>query len=106
MRRGARALVYLGTAVTVLGLGKLHAAYIGDYDFTGSSRFAWSIAYIVLLCVAAYGTGLPDLVRQRSAMVASLAATAVAALGISFLQILTGSAQLPRYVVLGAAALL
>ena len=106
MRRGARALVYLGTAVAVLGLGKLHAAYIGDYDFTGSSRFAWSIAYIVLLCLAAYGTGLPDVVRQRSAMVASLGATAAAALAISFLQILTGSAQLPRYVVLGSAALL
>ena len=106
MRRGARALLYLGTAAAVLGLGKLHAAYIGDYDFTGSSRFAWSLAYIVLLCLAAYGTGLPEVVRQRTAMVASLAAAAAAALAISFLQILTGSAQLPRYVVLGAAALL
>lgn len=98
--------MYLGTAAAVLGLGKLHAAYIGDYDFTGSSRFAWAITYIVLLCLAAYGTGLPDLVRQRSAMVASLGAVVSAALGISFLQILTGSAQLPRYVVLGSGALL
>jgi lipopolysaccharide/colanic/teichoic acid biosynthesis glycosyltransferase len=106
LRRGARALVYLGTAAAVLGLGKLHAAYIGNYDYTGSSRFAWSIAYIGVLCVSAYGAGLPDVVRQRSAIVASLGATAAAALGVSFLQILTGSAQLPRYVVLGAAALL
>ena len=106
MRRGARALVYAGTAGAVLALGKLHAAYIGNYDFTGSTRFAWSLLYIALLCVSAYATGLPEVVQQRSALVASLGATAAAALAVSFVQLFTGAAQLPRYVVFGAAALL
>ena len=104
MRRGARLLMYLGTAVTVLAWGKYHAAHIGHYDFTGSFRFAWSIAYIVLLCVAAYGVGLPDLpLRLREAVVAALAAAGAAALGISVAQLVFGSQLLPRFVVASSA---
>ena len=47
----------------VLGLSKYHAEVIGDYDFTTSSRFGWAFAYIGLLCLAAYGLGLPELPR-------------------------------------------
>ena len=64
MRRLARLSMYLGTALVVLGLGQVHARYLGFYDFTGSFRFAWSLAYIGLLSVAAYGVGLPDLPRN------------------------------------------
>jgi lipopolysaccharide/colanic/teichoic acid biosynthesis glycosyltransferase len=90
-----------------LGLGKYHAAYIGHYDFTNSFRFAWSLFYVVLLCLAAYAVGLPDLTRgSRSAVVSALASSAVAALAISLVQLLVGSSLLPRFVVFGAAIIL
>lgn len=106
MRRLARALLVAGTAATVLGLSKAHAVR-AEYDFTASSRFGWSLAYTALLVVAAYGAGLPDLARtRRSAVVATIASTAVAATGISLIQLVLGSALLPRFVVLGAPAVL
>lgn len=107
MQRGARALLYLGTAAVVLGLGKLHAAEIGDYDFTGSQRFGWSLAYIVILCVAAFGVGLPDLPRNAyQALFSALGATAAAGVTISVVQLLVGSALLPRFVVFWSALFL
>jgi lipopolysaccharide/colanic/teichoic acid biosynthesis glycosyltransferase len=100
-------LLYVGTAVTVLSLGKFHAAFIGDYDFTSSGRFGWSLAYIVLLCVAAFGVGLPDLPRNAyQALIAAAGATAFAAIGISVLQLLVGSALLPRFVIFWSALFL
>src|SRR5437588_10626214 len=107
MRRVARVLVYLGTAGAVLGLGKYHAANIGHYDYTNSFRFAWSFAYIALLCLAAYGVGLPDLARSwRSAVLSAAGSTGAAAVGISLLQLVAGSTLLPRFVVLGTLLLL
>ena len=102
-------LSFLGAAGVVLGLSKVHAAYVADpaYDFTGSSRFAWAIGYILLLWIAGYGFGLPDL--PRSAREATLVATGVsasAAFGVSILQLVVGDALLPRFVVLGSALLL
>jgi lipopolysaccharide/colanic/teichoic acid biosynthesis glycosyltransferase len=107
VRRGARALLYLGTLGTVLALGKFHAAAIGDYDFTGSHRFGWSIAYVAILCVAAFGVGLPDLPRNAyQALLSAIGATAAAAIGISVVQLLVGSALLPRFVVFWSALFL
>ena len=65
-RRLARTLVYLGLAGIVVGLSKVHAAFVAEptYDYTGSARFSWSIAYIGALCIAAYGF----LVRERTAI--------------------------------------
>ncbi|MEA2843880.1 MAG: hypothetical protein QOJ69_1551 [Actinomycetota bacterium] len=106
MRRAARFLLVVGTAGTVLGLSKAHAVQ-HVYDYSGSPRFAWSIAYIVLLVMAAYGAGLPDITRtRRSAFLAAVASTAAAAVGMSLLQLLVGSAVLPRFVVLSAPAVL
>ncbi len=59
--------MYLGIAAAVLGLSKAHAV-IHEYDYTASFRFAWSLAYITALGVTAYGLGLPDIPRRRSAM--------------------------------------
>jgi lipopolysaccharide/colanic/teichoic acid biosynthesis glycosyltransferase len=109
MRRFARWLLVAGTVATVAGLSKLHAAEVADpaYDYTGSSRFAWSLAFIGLLVVASYGAGLPDLVREsRSIIGAALAATTSAALGISAVQLFTGTALLPRFVVFGSVLVL
>lgn len=102
MTRAARALLVLGTFGAVFGLSKLHASRIATlpYDFTGSFRFGWAIAYVVLLSVAAYGVGLPDLPRtRRSAVASALVATVAAAMAISLAQLVVGDALLPRFVV-------
>jgi lipopolysaccharide/colanic/teichoic acid biosynthesis glycosyltransferase len=108
-RRLARALLYLGTAAAVLGLSKVHAAWVAEtpYDFTGSFRFAWAIAYIGLLSAAAYGVGLPDLPRTlRAAELSAMGATGGAALAMSVIQLVAGDALLPRFVVFGSALVL
>jgi lipopolysaccharide/colanic/teichoic acid biosynthesis glycosyltransferase len=106
VRRLARPLLVLGTVCIVLGLSKAHAAAHG-YDYTASFRFAWSLAYIGILVVAAYGAGLPDLPRtRRAALLAGLGSTLVAAVGISVLQLLLGAPLLPRFVVIGTTGLL
>jgi lipopolysaccharide/colanic/teichoic acid biosynthesis glycosyltransferase len=106
MRRLARPSLVVGTVAVVVGLSKLHAVRHG-YDYTGSARFTWSLAYAVLLIVTAYGAGLPDLSRGwRSAGLTAVASTVAAALVISLAQLATGSALLPRFVVFGTGAIL
>lgn len=106
MRRVARPLLFVGTVAAVAGLSEAHAVAHG-YDYASSSRFAWSVAYMALLALAAYGAGLPELPRSRRAAALNAAsATGAAALGVSVLQLLVGSALLPRFVVLGAPALI
>lgn len=101
-RSVSRVLLFTGVVLVVGGLAKLHAT-ANKYDFTGSSRFAWGISFVVLLWAAAYGTGLPDLVRgRRDAFLSALAALVLPGLGISVLQLLVGDALLPRSVVFGS----
>lgn len=105
MRRAARALLYAGTAAAVLVAAKAHAATNG-YDWSGSGRVAWSLAYIGLLCVTAFGFGFPELLQQRwRAYAGALGAVGVSALCISVVQLGAGAALLPRFVVFGAGAL-
>jgi lipopolysaccharide/colanic/teichoic acid biosynthesis glycosyltransferase len=107
MRRAARPLLYLGVLGVVMALAKVHATWIGHYDLTGSARFAWTLVYAGLLCVTAYGFGLPDVPRTRAAAVAtSVGASFSAAAAMSLLQLFLGDALLPRFVVFGAAILL
>ncbi len=106
MRRLARLLLLAGIAAAVLGLSKAHATAHG-YDYTSSFRFAWSLAYVGLLWAASYGAGLPELARtRRSAALTAAASTGSAALAMSVLQLVAGSALLPRFVVFGAPVLL
>jgi len=106
MRRLARLAVNVGTGVCVLGLGKAHAL-AHDYAFTGTSRFAWSLGFVLALVLAAYGFGIPDLPRtRRSAMLSAVGATAVATASISVIQLFAGDALLPRAVVFGSALVL
>lgn len=107
MLRLARALLYVTTALIVLALGLLHARHVGFYDLTGSSRFGWMLTYIGILCLAAYGTGLPDLPRNAyQFMWTGMAAAGAGALGMSLLQLVVGSQLLPRFVVFWSAVLL
>lgn len=105
MRRAAAALQYAGILGAVFGLSKIHAL-AHSYDFTGSSRLGWAIAYAVLLGVATYSVGLPDLATDRSTILTAAGATAGAAFVMSFCQLVAGSALLPRFTIFGAAALL
>ena len=106
MRRLARPLLLAGIVAAVVGLSKVHAT-THAYDYTDSFRFLWSIAYIALLCAAAYGAGLPELPgSRRSAALTVAASTGAAALAMSVLQLVVGSALLPRFVVFGAPVLL
>lgn len=107
MRRAARPLLYAGVLVIVFGLAQIHASWIGHYSFTGTSRFAWTIAYALILCVLAYGFGLPDAPESRGAALGSAVGAAfLGALSISLLQLFIGDALLPRFVVFGSALLL
>ncbi|HEX3541914.1 MAG TPA: sugar transferase [Acidimicrobiales bacterium] len=107
MRRLARALLYAGTVALVLGLGHIHAVYIGHYPTGASSRLAWELAYSAALGVAAYAVGLPDLARNAyHALWLALCANVVAAAAISFVQLGLGVAILPRFVVFWTASLL
>ena len=95
-----------GIAAAVLGLSKAHAT-AHQYDFTQSFRFAWALAYIGLLWAASYGAGLPELARnRRSAALTAAASTGAAALAMSVLQLVMGSALLPRFVVFGTPLVL
>ncbi|MGH9223611.1 MAG: sugar transferase, partial [Acidimicrobiales bacterium] len=106
MRRCARPLLFLGTASAVVALSKAHAAGNG-YDYTGSPRFGWSAAYILLLALCAYAVGLPDLTRtRRSTVLLTVGSTLAASVGISLLQLVVGSGLLPRFVVLLTPAIL
>lgn len=109
MQRLSRLLLIAGTIAAVVGLSKVHAAWVAEseYDYTGTFRFTWSLAYTGLLLVAAYGVGLPDLARDGRAMAAwSVAAPVAAAVAISVVQLATGDALLPRFVVFGSALVL
>lgn len=107
MRRLARGLLYGGTAIVVLGLARFHAQYIGGYVFHSSSRLPWTVAYVVLLCLAAYGVGLPDLARNAyAAMGAGLLATLSATLVISLAQLVVGAPVMPRFVIFWSVAFL
>jgi lipopolysaccharide/colanic/teichoic acid biosynthesis glycosyltransferase len=109
MRRAARPLLYLGIVAAVVGLSLYHARVIADppYSYTGTFRFGWSLLYIGLLILTAYGFGLPDLPRSpRQAVVTAVGAGVTGALAISIVQLFVGDALLPRFVVFGAPLLL
>ena len=99
MRRLARPLLYGGTVFIVVGLGRYHAQFVGHYYFHSAQRLPWNFAFAGVLCLAAYGMGLPDLDRRRSAWGPALAAGVSGALAISVAQVALGSLLLPRFVV-------
>jgi lipopolysaccharide/colanic/teichoic acid biosynthesis glycosyltransferase len=107
MRRAARPLLYGGVFAVVFGLALVHARVLNDYSFTGTSRFAWTIAYAGILSITAYAFGLPDVPRtRRAALGSAVGASFTGAAAISLVQLFIGDALLPRFVVFGSALLL
>ena len=95
--------------MAVVGLSVYHSRAIADppYSYTGTFRFGWSLLYIAVLMVTAYGLGLPELPRTAGrALVTSVIAAISGAVVISVLQLVTGDALLPRFVVFGSAIVL
>jgi lipopolysaccharide/colanic/teichoic acid biosynthesis glycosyltransferase len=106
VNRVARPLLYVGLVAIVGGLARYHSTVIDDYDFTGTSRFGWTLGYALVLILATYAVGLPDLPRTtRQAVTSAVAAPLAAAVGVSVVQLVTGDALLPRFVVFGSVVL-
>ncbi|MEO5837171.1 MAG: sugar transferase [Acidimicrobiales bacterium] len=109
MRRLSRLLLYSGTIVVVFGMAKLHAAQAASarYDFTASPRLWWTAFFAAVLSLAAFSSGLPDLVvGRRTIAFAATVATIAGAIGVSLAQLTLGAALLPRFVVFGSIAVL
>jgi len=104
MRRSARVLMLLGALSAVFGMAKLHAAS-HSYVFTASDRLGWAFAYVGVLLVAAYATGLPSLARSRNKLLVSAGAAALGATLMSLITLMVGAQLLPRLVIFGAAAI-
>jgi lipopolysaccharide/colanic/teichoic acid biosynthesis glycosyltransferase len=107
--RAARIVQAIGAALLVLGAAWFHAVQVAEpaYSPTGTSRFGWTLVFVGVLTVCAYGMGLPELPRsQRGAAVAAVAAVGMTEVVISVLQLALGQALLPRFVLLGSAGLL
>jgi lipopolysaccharide/colanic/teichoic acid biosynthesis glycosyltransferase len=100
-------MVYAVTLAVVVGLSELHAHLIGHYHFLSGQRGPWDAVYVIILGLAAYGVGIPDLPRSViGAWVSASVAVAVAAVAVSIIQLLVGSGVLPRFVTLGAVVIL
>lgn len=107
MRRAARPLLYAGVLAVVFGLAQIHATQIGHYSFAGTFRFGWTMAYAAIVCVCAYGFGLPEVPRtKRAVLTSAVGASFAGAAVISVIQLFVGDALLPRFVVFGSALLL
>ena len=103
-RRLAFLLVQLITIASLATTVAIHAAR-HDYSATGTERFAWAVAYLVVLVLASYAAGIPDAIDDRSPVLTSLVAATAGALAMSGVQLVVGSAVLPRFVVFGTAGL-
>lgn len=104
--RGARLLLPLGTALLVAGFAYAHATRIAavPYDPLFNPRAPWVAVFALLLILGGYAVGLPDLPRSRSAAVGlTIAALGIGILLVSLIQLVFGSALLPRAVIFGVA---
>ncbi len=102
----ARFMTFVFPAFVVVGLQKVHATWIGSvtYDIFPGPIFWFGLLYGLLLAVAAYGMGLPDVSIQRGkALGVALGVSAVAAGIMSALQLLAGQPLVGRFVIFSSA---
>lgn len=108
-RRFPFVLAYGGIAAVILGFSKVHATWVADrpYDFTASFRLPWAMLFVGFVAMAAYAVGLPDVPRRpRQIAAAAVSAVAGGLIAVSALQLLVGTALMPRFVVVASAAAL
>jgi len=103
MRRSARVLMLFGALSAVFGMAKLHAM-THVYLFTASGRLTWAFAYVGIMLIAAYATGLPSLSRSRNKLLVAAGAAGLGATLMSLVTLGSGGQLLPRFVIFGAAA--
>jgi lipopolysaccharide/colanic/teichoic acid biosynthesis glycosyltransferase len=98
-----RAGYLAAVAGIVLGLGKFHAAAVGNYDLTAASTFPWFFLFSGLLGLSAYIAGVPDRVStlQRAMYYGAISGLA-SVLAMAALQAVIGTPLLPRFVLSGA----
>jgi len=89
--------LFAAILATVLGIGKIHARYIGLYDLTGSSRFAWILVYSSLCWAIAYAFGLPEQTVPSSRWKSALLASTVSCFLFIGVQTAIARVVLPRF---------
>ncbi len=103
MRALIRFMVPASVVIVLVALGVAHATLIGHYRFAGGERFAWYTVYAVFLIIAGEALGIPRIRGRMNALWSSLAATLLAAAGMSLVQLLVATPVLPRFVVFASA---
>ena len=104
--RVARVAQLAGIAFFAGGAAYLHATRLAQprYAFTGAPRIWWTMAFVGLLALFAYGLGLPEVTRgRRQAGASAIGAVALAELSISVSMLILGQALLPRFVLAAGA---
>ncbi len=94
----------LGTVVITLFFAAIHATRLAPtpYPVFGTQRLVWTIAFVGMVLVASYASGLPELPTSRLyALGAALGAVTVGLVGVSLAQLLLGAPLLPRAVLGG-----
>lgn len=94
-----RLVFFVTIFFVILGLGKIHATFFGDYDLTSSTRFWWLIAYSIICYLVSYSFGLPDQHLTAARIKGSIAAAITSALSVITIQIFFGEISLPRFVI-------
>ncbi len=96
----ARFALFLALFVAAFTTGKIHAAAVGDYDLTESSRLWWIVVFVGLVLVVGYALGLPDKPTLRSNIGTALLASVIPPTVFALIQTLLGEFILPRFFLL------
>jgi exopolysaccharide biosynthesis polyprenyl glycosylphosphotransferase len=106
--RASRLLLAGGTLVALYALAWAHATSWAPepYGVTSTPRFSWTVGFAVVLMLASYGVGLPDVPRtRRNAMLSAVVALVAAFGAVSMAQLALGVPLLPRSVLFGTGVL-
>lgn len=85
------------TFVVLLAIGKIHAEFIGDYDFSRSTRFLWVLVFAFLSICAGYAFGFPDTSSVKLPIQGAAVAAVIPSLAFALFQTAAGSFLLPRF---------
>jgi lipopolysaccharide/colanic/teichoic acid biosynthesis glycosyltransferase len=96
----AQIALFLVLFIAAFSTGKVHAAAVGDYDLTESSRLWWIVAFVGLVLVIGYALGLPDKPALRSNIGTALLASVVPPILLALIQTFLGEFVLPRFFLL------